>query len=115
MKPILNEFVPDLINYPELQAFWLDFGMNKLTLLILKLNIMNITQLFEVLPPFLSGILVLYMVLGFFRLKRMLRLPLLVMAIGLLFVPVLLYVIPFFALFELIFQLIIINRKLKIV
>ncbi len=66
---------------------------------------MNFNQLYEDLPFFGFLLVVVYTFLGIMRVKRILRIPLIVMIILLGFIPGIWLALPIFAAFELTMQI----------
>ena len=71
----------------------------------LKRHIMTFTELYQDLPLLGFVLVVMYTIMGILRIKRLLRLPLLVVLILMGFIPGIWFVLPVFAIFELTMQI----------
>lgn len=66
---------------------------------------MTFTQLYQDLPFLGFSLVVVYTFLGIIRVKRILRVPLLILVILMGFIPGIWFILPVFAVFELTMQL----------
>lgn len=74
---------------------------------------MTIYELQQLLPPFYFGILIFYIFLFLLRIKKLLKLPLILLVITFVLIPGSFLILPVLAFAELVFQTVFIYKLVK--